>query len=266
MTPSPWNQDIFFQYPVTPFQTSCGEIDLPILYFDCSIAMALFLVDLDKAATLVQDPQLAVVPFAGGKAMVGVAFYEYRRTAIAPYNEAGIAIAVAPKGAAVPTMPLLSYLRPLDKNPLGFHVVDLPVTTDAACAAGKEVWGYPKFVTPIRFQRQGRQFTGIVTDPVDQSDLVRVDGCAGLGVAGPLLDLVLYSRLDGPLLRTLVNTRGGAEMRLPGSLRLHVSPTSRHPMAQRLRALGLDGAKPFCVSMSDRLQLRLNAGAPVPSR
>ena len=66
MTPSPWSQDIFFQYPVTPFQTSCGEIDLPILYFDCSIAMALFLVDLDKAATLVQDPQLAVVPFAGG--------------------------------------------------------------------------------------------------------------------------------------------------------------------------------------------------------
>ena len=36
MTPSPWNQDIFFQYPVTPFQTSCGEIDLPIVRMEVS--------------------------------------------------------------------------------------------------------------------------------------------------------------------------------------------------------------------------------------
>lgn len=258
-----WNQDVFFQYPLSRFATSAGEIDLPILYYDCSVVMALFRVDVDKAAAVVRDPDLTVVPVVGGQTLVGVAFYEYRHTAIAPYNEVGVAVAVAPRGTHAPRSALWSLLGPLDKNPLGLHILDLPVTTQAACAAGREAWGYPKFVTPIGFAIDGKHFRGTVTDPQDRSDLVTLAGRFGLGIRGPLLDLALYSRLDGQMLRTLVNTRGGATVSTGGSLRLQVSASSRHPMAERLRALGLDGAKPVCVSRSDRLQLRLNAGAPV---
>jgi hypothetical protein len=46
-------------------------------------------------------------------------------------------------------------------------------------------------------------------------------------------------------------------------MRLTVSGGA-HPMARRLAALGLDGAKPAIVMHSDRLQLRLNAGAVLP--
>lgn len=258
-----WDQDVFFQYPLTRFATSAGEIDLPILYHDCSVVMALFPVDAEQAAAVVQDPELSVVPVVGQQTLVGVAFYEYRRTAIAPYNEVGVAVAVGPKGVRLHRPALWSLLGPLDKNPLGLHVIDLPVTTDAACAAGREAWGYPKFVTPIGFELEGQHFRGTVTDPQDASDLVTLEGRFGLGVPGPLLDLALYSRLNGQMLRTLVNTRGGATLSTGGSLRLSVSASSRHPMAERLRALGLDGAKPVCVSRSNRLQLRLNAGAPV---
>lgn len=258
-----WDQDVFFQYPLSRFNTSCGEIDMPILYYDCSVVMAIFLVDADKAATVVRDPALAVVPVVGGKAMVGVAFYEYRHTAIAPYNEVGVAISAIPRSATVPRWPLLSLLGALDKNPMGFHIVDLPVTTDAACAAGREAWGYPKFVTPIDFALEGKRFKGTVTDPVDHTVLVALEGRFGLGAGGPLLDLALYSRREDQLLRTLVNTRGGATVSTGGSLQLKVSASSRHPMAERLRALGLDGARPACVFRSSRLQLRLNAGASV---
>ena len=259
-----WDRHPFFQYPLTRFATSAGEIDLPILYYDCSIAMGLYWVDYDKARALVTDPGLEVLRLRGNKALAGTAFYEYRKTAIAPYNESGLAIAVAPKGARVPRWPLLSLLRSVDKNPLGFHILDLPVTTEAACAAGKEAWGYPKFVTPIRFDAAGRGFEGVVSDPQDGSALMALRGRMGLALAGPLLDLVIYSRHQGQLLRTLVNTRGGARLALPGSMQLTVSPSSTHPMAQRLRQLGLDGARPFCVSRSDALQLRLNAGAALP--
>jgi hypothetical protein len=264
MSPSPWDRDPFFQYPLTRISTSAGEINMPILYYDCSVVMALFMVDVDRAAPLVRDSGLKVVRVAGDKTLVGVAFYEYRQTAIAAYNEVGVAIAVAPADVRVPALPWRSYVRAPDHNPIGFHIVDLPVTTEAACAAGREVWGYPKFVTPIGFHRHGREFTGVVTDPDDRSELVRVAGRAGLGVRGPLLDLVLYSRHEGQLLRTVVQTRGGAVWCLPGSMRLQLSASSRHPMTQRLRQFGLDGARPISVSMSDRLQLRLNAGAPIP--
>ncbi|MDE2402901.1 MAG: acetoacetate decarboxylase family protein [Burkholderiales bacterium] len=258
-----WQHDVFFQYPLSRFGTSCGEIDLPILYYDCSVVMAIFLVDADKAAAAVRDVALTVVPIAGGKALVGVAFYEYRETAIGPYNEVGVAIVVAPKGQRLPRLPWWSLVGALDKNPLGFHIVDLPVTTDAACSAGREAWGYPKFVTPIAFASEGQRFRGVVTDPQDQSDLLTLEGRIGMGLPGPLLDLALYSRLNGQVLRTLVNTRGGAQLAMGGGLQLKVSASSRHPMAERLRMLGLDGARPLCVSHSDRLQLRLNAGAPI---
>jgi hypothetical protein len=227
--------------------------------------MALFRVEANRARSLVTDPGLEVVPSLGGKVLVVVAFYQYRQTAIGVYNEVGVAIHVGPKGTKRPTRPLTELIGPLDKMISGFHIVDLPVTTDAACAAGREVWGYPKFTTPIGFDLDGRRFLGTVTNPADGGEMVRLEGRAGLGIPGPLLDLTLYSRHEGQLLRTLVNTRGGARLACGGSMRLTVNTGTAHPMAVRLDTLGLQGAQPWCVAYSNRLQLRLNAGAPVPN-
>lgn len=264
MSHNQWDKDMFFQYPRNTLTSSEGDVQMPIMYYDDSVMMALFRVDYDKAQALVADQGLQAVRIFGGKALVAMAFYQYRETSIADYNEVGVAIATVPNGTKAPMFPLLSMLNALDKAPIGFCVVDLPVTTPAACAAGREIWGYPKFVTPIGFSLKGNQFEGVVTDPATSKDLVRLSGKAGIGVPGPLLDLVLYSRHNGSMLRTLVNTRGGALTCLAGSLRVTVSDESKHPMALRLHALGLNQAKPVLVFHSHALQLRLNAGAVLP--
>ncbi|QDZ29588.1 acetoacetate decarboxylase family protein [Noviherbaspirillum sp. UKPF54] len=258
----PWQNDPFFQYPQTAVSASEGEVDLPILYFDDSNLMALFRVDYDKAQAMVAPHGLRAVRFAGGKALAGVAFYEYRETSIADYREAGVAIAVVPDGAAMPALPLLSLFSHPDVSNAGFYILDLPVTTAAACAAGREIWGYPKFITPIGFSLQGNRFEGTITDPDSGDIMVKLSGNAGLGTPGPLLDLILYSRRDDAMLRTLVNTRGGGRICLPGTIRLEVAGS--HPMAQRLVALGLKNARPACVLHTHALQLRLNAGAVLP--
>ncbi len=258
-----WHADPFFQYPRTPFATSEGSVDLPILYYDDSQLLALFLVDYDAAQAQVRDHGMDAVRFVGGKALAGVAFYEYRETTVGVYNEVGVAIAVVPSGTPAPAMPMLSMLGSLDKGRVGFFIIDLPVTTAAACAAGREIWGYPKFVTPIRFSLTGDRFSGAVSDPGGAGELLSLSGEAGAGMPGPLLDLILYSRHQGAMLRTLVNTRGGGRICLPGSMRLTV-PGNTHPMAQRAAALGLHGATPALVMHTHRLQLRLNAGAVLP--
>ncbi len=263
MNKSACEHEFFFQYPLTAVTTSEGQVELPILYYDNSALMALFRVDYDKAQAMVASQGLQAVRVFGGKALVALACYQYRETSIADYNETGVAIAAVPNGTQVPAFPLVSMLNSLDKAAVGFHVVDLPVTTPAACAAGFELWGLPKFVTPISFSLQGKQFDGAVTDPGTGKDLLRLSGKAGIGVPGPLLDLVLYSRNHGKLLRTLVNTRGGAQFCLPGSIRLQVAD-SVHPMAQRLHALGLSNASPDLLFHTHALQLRLNAGAVLP--
>lgn len=256
------NCDPFFQYPQTNYPTSEGDVAMPILYFDDSNFIAMFFVDFDRAQALVRPDSLEAVRFSNGKALAAVAFYEYRLTSIGSYNEVGVGIAATPPGTPLPKRPLLSLLRHPDNNRIGFNIIDLPVTTPAACAAGRDIWSYPKFVTPISFSLKGRRFTGSVTDPVTSSDLVTLSGCAGLGVRGPLLDLVLYSRHQGQTLRATAITRGGGMVCLPGSMRLKVS-TSNHRMAENLRRLGLDNAKPAFVSYTHKLQLRLNAGAVV---
>ena len=140
--------------------------------------------------------------------------------------------------------------------------VFVPVTTQAACAAGKEIWGYPKFVTPIGFSLEAKRFKGTVSDPEAGDTMVELSGDLGIGLPAPQLDLVLYSHHNGSLLRTLINTRGGGRSCLPGSLRLKLS-NSTHPMAQRLAQLGLANAAPKMVFHSHGLQLRLNAGADI---
>lgn len=254
--------DPFFQYPRYDHATSQGPVAMPILYYEDSNFMTLFFIDLERARAKLAPAGLEPVRFLGGKALAGVAFYQYRSTSIGPYDEVGVAIAALPAGTAVPALPLLSMMRDPDHNRVGFHILDLPVTTAAACAAGREIWGYPKFVTPIGFSLDRGRFEGTVTDPGDGSAMLRLAGRVGPGLPAPLLDLVLYSRLDGALVRATAITRGGGRACLPGSVRLEVS-ASDHRMAATLRDLGLADARPAFVTHTDRLQLRLNAGVTI---
>ena len=258
-----FRDDPFFQYPRTPYPTSEGDVAMPILYFDDSNFMALFFVDHEAARAMAAVEGFEAVRFGNGRALVGVAFYDYRLTTIGPYGEVGVAIAATVPGMPRPRLPLLSLFRPPDRNRVGFHIVDLPVTTPAACAAGREIWGYPKFVTPISFASKDGTFAGSVTDPQTGTPMVTLAGRCGPGVPAPLLDLVLYSRHHGEVLRGLAVTRGGGRLCLPGSVRLDVSSSS-HRMARNLRDLGLAGATPAFVAHTHRLQLRLGAGAVLP--
>lgn len=257
-----WRDDPFFQVPLADAATSEGVVSLPILYYDCSHFIALFWVEHSVAQSCAGRDGLEAVRFRNGKALAIVAFFEYRHAAIAAYNEVGVAVVAVPPGTALPRARLLSLLRHPERNRVGFNILDLPVTTPAACAAGRELWGYPKFVTPIEFSLAGHEFRGAVQDPDAPGDLVTLAGRTGVGVPAPLLDLVLYSRHQGRTLRTAVITRGGGRCCLPGSIRLRVTG-STHRMAGNLRALGLDGARPAFVTHTHGLQLRLNAGAVI---
>lgn len=263
MTNKDYSKDVFYQYPLTDFKTSTGDIKLPILYYDDSICMSIYLVDYDKARALVPDERLDVVRVTDNKALVGVSFYEYRETAIGAYNEVGVAILTIPRGAHRPWMPLMKLLGSLDKNAMGFYIIDLPVTTEDACSAGREVWGLPKFVTPIDFKLSNRRFDGKVQDPEGGESIASFSGSANISLPGPLFDLPLYSINHGKLLRANVVTRGGGKLMTGLGFRLKVNAKSQHPMAERLRQLGLEDAKPVMVAASDKLQLRLNEGGVV---
>jgi hypothetical protein len=256
------DNDRFFDVPRITRTTGEGDLEFPILYYDNSALFAFMLADRSRVATLLAGTGLRPALTHGGKAIVGLAFFEYRETSIAPYNEVGLTLPVYRVGAK-PAHPidLLELFIDPRRRQLGFYIIDLPVTTSTANVVGREVWGYPKFVTEIPLSFGASRFEGSVLDPQGQL-ILTLAGDLGPGLPLPGFDLLLYSELEGRWLRTVVDVDSRFRTSLGRSLRLTVGP-SKHRMADNLRALGLDGARPLLVQATDRFRSRLNLGDPV---
>lgn len=249
----------FFRVPHTAYATSAGAVELPIAYYDVTNIVAMFWGDRAGAERIITDAGLTLAFARGDKALVALSFYEYRRTTVGVYNEVGVAVFCVPPGQRPSRLGAAELYAPLAWRKVGAYVVDLPVTTAAANAAGRELWGYPKFITQIPLSLQGRAVDVGVLDPDDGSHICELIGTIGRGVPVPPMSLVTYTRLDGALIRTHVQVRGRAKACPAGSTRLSVGGSS-HRMAVNLRALGLASARPIAVLVTDRFQALLHAG------
>lgn len=260
------NKSPFFAVPRSAQATSAGPVELPILYYDTSHVLAFFFVDRAAAERHVQHQGLRVALSWRGRTLIALAGYEYRNSTVGPYFEVGLAIPVVPEDAP-PGERWLQVLRDEEdfRRDLGFHVLHLPVTTEAANIAGRDIWGLPKFVTAIDVQHCGRAVSVRVDDPDGGEPIMTLGGHAGPGVPAPALPVVFYSRLDEQMLRTTVNGRGRNTMSAGGALTLRVG-ASRHPMADTMRDLGLDGRAPAMVLTTHSAQSRLNRGTPIELR
>ncbi|MEI8257515.1 MAG: acetoacetate decarboxylase family protein, partial [Deltaproteobacteria bacterium] len=234
----------------------------PILYRDVSNVIALFLARREGVRDVLRATGLVPAVVVGDRALVGVSFYEYRNTTVGVYNEVGTAIFALREGERAPRLGLADMYVPPRWRTVGAWVVDLPVTTAAANAAGRELWGYPKFVTAIPFRMRGRDVETSVLDPETRAPIVTLAGRMGPGLPAPPLGLMTYSRLDGALVRTHIDVRGWVTAHPAGTVRLSVGP-STHGMAERLRALGLVDARPVLLLRTDRFQSKLHAGTRV---
>jgi hypothetical protein len=254
--------DPFFQVPQSTHTTTQGPIDLPILYFDVSTLLAFFVVNRDAVEAKLSGTGLQPALTFGRRALVAIAHYEYRQTGVGAYNEVGLGLPVLPEGAPTPRNPIQALYGSVDKRHLGFHVLDLPVTTPLANAGGRELWGYPKFVAPIPFHLDRKSFDSSVIDPDGNGDIFTLSGRLLPSLPAPPMSLVLYSHHQGNLVRATVNARGRMNLRPGRSLQLRVGESSHH-MARNLRDLGLDEARPAIVLDTHRFQSRLNAGTPI---
>ncbi len=177
------------------------------------------------------------------------------------YNEVGTAIFAARRGERVALGGIADLLRAPRERNVGAWVVDLPVTTEAANAAGREIWGYPKFVTRIDFSMEAREFASTVYDPQGREICV-LAGDLGVGVPIPPMSLMTFTQLAGELVRTHVDVRAPTRLHPRSGLRLRLGD-SEHDMTTHLRMLGLEGAKPRAVVSTRHFQSKLWAGSRV---
>jgi hypothetical protein len=215
---------------------------LPIRYFDLQYLVLTFLTDIDRAADLLRGTGLRAVPQEDGKAIVQFGCFEYRQTDIGPYNEMGLVILATASGDPAPAS----------------YVVNLPVNTAFANRAGREIWGYNKFVADIEFKNDGRNFSATLHDH-EKALICSLEGKRGPSVPLPPTDILTFSVLEGTLIKTLIRLLTPLQLGNGDSFLLKVGP-SDHQMARNLRALALDGARPVLLQYADPAQSLLFAG------
>jgi hypothetical protein len=263
--------DPFFDVPREVAQTSEGPVELPILYRRTRNINAFFLAErgrVEAALDAAGAGELRPTCEWRGKSLVALACFEYQDTSIGPYHEIGVAVAVVPRGVRPRIGHWLQMFADVDsdRREVGMYVLHLPVSTAAACAAGREIWGLPKFVTRFHYGRAGRSVEIELADPEHADDashcIFALTGTLGGSLPVPAQSLLLYSHRQGQWLRTAVNVRGGARVYSGRNTQLRLGG-SAHAMAGTLRALGLPGLRPLCLTDTDRFQSRLNAGHPI---
>ena len=233
---------------------SIGELELPIRCTDGSALACVYRVDLAVAREVVASECFEPLP-VGGKAMAQLMALEYRESSVGAYNELGVLVLVRRRGSVPSTMRTL--MTPASVEDAGWFVVTLPVTTGFACASGRELWGFPKYVTRIdtQFDRDG-------VDVILGEELV-IEHHARFGMKMPAPPYVFFSELEGRLLRTMVSTKH--TLRLGGARSVRVHVTGDGPTSAAVRRLGLDTRRPMMAARADHLKFTLPLGTPVGS-
>ena len=218
------------------------ECPLPIRYFDVQCLVATFLTDLDRAVELLKDTGLLAVSQEDGKAVVVLYCIEYRITDIGPYNEVGLTVLARAPGDPIPAN----------------YVVNLPVTTAVANRAGREIWGYNKFVAAIDVKSDGKKFSTILRD-TENEVVGALEGSRGASIPTPPTDILTFTLLNGRVIKTVIRVLTPFHASSGESFVFKVG-MSRHPMTNNLRTVALDGVRPVMVQYADPLQALLFPG------
>jgi hypothetical protein len=195
---------------------------------------------------------VAIAPAIGCVALVGIRYHRVGDdSGIDPYDEFAVIVpAVSGSRTRLP-------LAELFDGETGGYVHWLPVTTDAAVALGRELWGYPKELAQIAVTDAPRAVRTVVRDGDSSGERVRLEVSRpriGVPLAG--LTVWSYTSREGSVIR--------ARMRLRGELSIGSPVGTRLELASELASeLGL-WRRPLLSLVGSRARATLGAGEPIP--
>ena len=192
------------------------SVTLPVRVGHARQAAATFLVDADAAQRVIDETGLRVKRQARGKAVVSIALVEYLENDLGTYD--GLALAfVVEDVAGTPPGP---------KGSVSTYIHRLPVDGEFTCAAGRGIWGFPKWVADLDVTFDERGATAVLRE--GELEVLRVTMRRGpVPLPRRPLHMNAYSYLDGVRRRQHIR---------PGGTSVEVG--YGHPLADELRSMG----------------------------
>jgi hypothetical protein len=227
---------------------------LPVFYQDASSMTAIFTGRTERVRELLPRPEMRPVELLPGRALVAITAFEYRRSDIDPYNELSIAFPIAYGCVPIPGLTALSQVL---RRCFTAYVWQLPVTTEIARRTGVGLYGYPKFIADISFERTPQSVTCALSE--QGRPILTLRGRVLPTARGRRLRFRTYSLVDGiPLVaNVLTDPRRIAESMHGDSAVLEVG--GEHVISSTLRGLGLS-PRPVLYHYCPELQAILFAG------
>jgi hypothetical protein len=223
-----------------------------------------YLVPAAAAQRIVDPSGLQVTGPVPGRALVALAVCRYDDTDLDPYHEVAVSFVVRPHDAP-PLTSAAQRTREFFAGTLGAYIHRLPVDQEFTCAAGRDIWGFPKWVTTIDIDEPSAPGpgTGTIVRLVDDGvHVLTLTVASGGRLRLPSQAPPSYSFADGVLRRTLWTTSSeGTAGRIGGASLV----LGHHPMADELRSLGLPKRAVFSSSAS-RMRASFGAAEIVTAR
>lgn len=219
------------------------EVTLPVEVRDAAAATVIWDVDAAALSRLLPTDEVEVLESGPGRAQFALALVDYRDNDLGSYLEVGF----------------IAFVRPTAGGQDGTFVLRLPVDGEFTCAAGREVWGFPKTVEEITF------------DVEDDHAVVRLSSGGELVLRArvprggddpmPPMPMASYTVKDGRLHATRFTQSGERTGISVGPERVELELGS-HPWAEELAGLGLP-APAVLATWNEHMRATFEEAVPV---
>ena len=227
----------------SPSYTILGEtVTMPVEIRSATTWVASYAVPFDAAAALIEYSGLRPKAALGNRALLSLAIVRYADGDLGPYHEFGVSVLVEPPASGS------------EVSPVGALIHQLPVNQPFTLAAGREIWGFPKWMARIDLDDGGAHTTCTLRD----GDTFVLSLSVARGMPVPTRDTAIdaYSFLDGVLRRTSWDLDASGSRARPGGARIELGD---HPVADELRSLGLPKRALAAMSVA---RVRMTFGPP----
>jgi len=223
-------------------------VTMPVRVRRARAATAMFLVDARRAQRMIDASGLQVLPVLPRRTIAGLVLVRYADNDLGPYDELGVAVLVRDhrRVAADPRVP--GALRELGSGGAGVLIHHLPVDGEFTCAAGRQIWGFPKVVG--RFDTHLGADRSAMSLELDGQHVVDVEIRRGLALPAPGAGVALtaYSHLAGVTRATSWEMDPEGVRTRPGGATVRLGP---HPIARELADLGLPKRALFSTTIAN---------------
>lgn len=196
-------------------------VTMPVEVRDGSSATVIF--DVASAAAQALVPQgFEVIEQQPGRTQFALALIDYRDNDLGSYLEIGT----------------IFFARPVGGGEDGNLITHLPVSEGFTCAAGNQIWGFPKTVERIEATNTDTTSRWILH--MDGALVLDITLPRGGSEEMPPLPMASYTLIDGrPHLTRFTQGGSGSGMFFDGAVSLTLGT---HPVARELASLGLPDA------------------------